>query len=53
MDIPALEWGKKNGVNGSVVSIHEGKPATNATQGKNISYKPAGALKNVEFAIRS
>ncbi len=53
MDIPALEWGKKNGINGSVVSIHEGKPATNATQGKNISYKPAGALKNVEFAIRS
>lgn len=53
MDIPALEWGRENGVNGSVVSIHEGKPATNLTQGKNISYKAAGALKNAVFAIRS
>ena len=53
MDIPALEWGRDNGVNGSVVSIHEGKPATNAAAGKNISYKSAGALKNAVFAIRS
>jgi len=53
MDIPALEWGRDNGVNGSVVSIHEGKPATNAAAGKNISYKSAGFLKNVVFAIRS
>ena len=53
MDIPALEWGKANGVNGSVVSIHEGKPATNAAAGKNISYKSAGFLKNAVFAIRS
>jgi len=53
MDIPALEWGRDNGVNGSVVSIHEGKPATNAAAGKNISYKSAGVLKNAVFAIRS
>jgi len=53
MDIPALEWGRDNGVNGSVVSIHEGKPATNAAAGKNISYKSAGFLKNAVFAIRS
>jgi len=53
MDIPALEWGRANGVNGSVVSIHEGKPATNAAAGKNISYKSAGFLKNAVFAIRS
>jgi len=53
MDIPALEWGRANGVNGSVVSIHEGKPATNAEAGKNISYKSAGFLKNAVFAIRS
>ena len=53
MDIPALDWGRANGVNGSVVSIHEGKPATNAAQGNNISYKSAGFLKNAVFAIRS
>ena len=53
MDIPALVEARKVGMNGSVVSIHEGKPATNASPGKNISYKSAGALKNAVFAIRS
>jgi hypothetical protein len=53
MDIPALVEARKLGMNGSVVSIHEGKPATNASPGKNISYKSAGALKNAVFAIRS
>lgn len=53
MDIPALVEARKVGMNGSVVSIHEGKPATNAAPGKNISYKSAGALKNAVFAIRS
>jgi len=52
MDIPALDWGRDNGVNGSVVSIHEGKPPTNAASGPNISYKSTGALKDVVFAIR-
>lgn len=52
MDIPALDWGRNNGVNGSVVSIHEGKPPTNAASGPNISYKSTGALKDVVFAIR-
>ena len=53
MDIPALTEARKLGLNGSVVSIHEGKPSTNASPGKNISYKSAGALKNAVFAIRS
>jgi hypothetical protein len=53
MDIPALVEARKVGLNGSVVSVHEGKPATNAAPGKNISYKSAGALKNAVFAIRS
>ena len=53
MDIPALVEARKVGLNGSVVSIHEGKPATNASPGKNISYTSAGALKNAVFAIRS
>jgi len=52
MDIPALEWGQDNGVNGSVVSIHEGKPPKNVKAGNNLSYKSAGVLKNVKFAIR-
>jgi len=53
MDIPALEWGQENGVNGSVVSIHKGKKPDSASAGENISYKSAGALKNVKFAIRN
>lgn len=53
MDIPALDWGRENGVNGSVVSIHKGSNPDNATQGENIGYKSTGALKNVVFATRS
>jgi hypothetical protein len=53
MDIPALEWGRENGVNGSVVSIHEGSSPKNATVGENVSYRSTGVLKNVIFAQRS
>ena len=53
MDIPALDWGRNNGVNGSVVSIHKGKDKDSKTTGDNLSYKSTGALKNVVFAIRS
>lgn len=53
MDIPALEWGKANGENGSVVSIHEGRDPELKTQGKNISYKAAGVVDNPVFAVRS
>jgi len=53
MDIPALDWGRENGVNGSVVSIHKGSSPENKTQGENIGYKSAGAIKNVVFATRS
>ena len=52
MDIPALEWGRENGVNGSVVSIHQGADPSKA-RGKNVSYKSTGRLKNVVFAPRS
>lgn len=53
MDIPALDWGRENGVNGSVVSIHEGSDPKNKTQGENISYKSTGRVTNVVFAPRS
>jgi len=51
MDIPALEWGKENGVNGSVVSIHQGKDPDRA-RGENVSYKSTGYIKNVVMAPR-
>lgn len=53
MDIPALDWGRENGVNGSVVSIHKGESPKRKTQGENISYKSTGRIKNVVFAPRS
>jgi hypothetical protein len=53
MDIPALEWGRANGVNGSVVSIHRGTSPSTKTTGPNISYKSTGHIKNVVFAPRS
>ena len=52
MDIPALEWGKKNNQNGSVVSIHKRAGLQTQRSGKNISYKSAGAITDVTFAIR-
>jgi len=52
MDIPALEWGRQNGVNGSVVSIHKGTSPDNKTTGPNISYQSTGHIKNVVFAPR-
>lgn len=52
MDIPALEWGKKNNKNGSVVSIHKRAGLQTERAGKNISYKSAGAITDVTFAIR-
>jgi hypothetical protein len=52
MDIHALEWGRDNGVNGSVVSIHKGSSEKNKTASNNISYKSTGHIKNVIFAPR-
>lgn len=52
MDIPALDWGRANGVNGSVVSVHEGTNPDNKTTGDNISYRSTGHIKNVVFAPR-
>ena len=52
MDIPALEWGRKNGVNGSVVSVHKGSSEKNKTASSNISYRSTGHIKNVVFAPR-
>lgn len=52
MDIPALEWGKANGQNGSVVSIHQASDPSKKASGKNISYKSAGAINDAVFAIR-
>lgn len=52
MDIPALREARKVGMNGSVVSIHEESAPSKASAGANLSYKSAGALKNVVFAIR-
>jgi len=52
MDIPALEWGRNNGVNGSVVSVHKGSSATNKTASNNISYRSTGHITNVVFAPR-
>jgi len=53
MDIPALEWGRANGVNGSVVSVHRGTSPNTKTTGPNISYKSTGHIKNAVFAPRS
>ena len=53
MDIPALEWGRKNGVNGSVVSVHRGTSPDTKTTGPNISYKSTGHITNAVFAPRS
>jgi len=53
MDIPALEWGRANGVNGSVVSIHRGTSPDTKTTGPNVSYKSTGHIKNAVFAPRS
>jgi Large polyvalent protein associated domain 38 len=53
MDIPALNWGKKNGVNGSVVSIHKGKAPNTLASGENLSYKSAGHITDAVFAPRS
>jgi len=52
MDIPALDWGRANGVNGSVVSVHEGTNPNNKNTGDNISYRSTGHIKNVVFAPR-
>lgn len=52
MDIPALEWGRANGVNGSVVSVHKGSSPENKTASSNVSYKSTGHIKNVVFAPR-
>jgi hypothetical protein len=52
MDIPALEWGRANGVNGSVVSVHKGASEKNKTASSNISYRSTGHIKNVVFAPR-
>jgi hypothetical protein len=52
MDIPALEWGRANGVNGSVVSVHEGTSPNNKTTGNNVAYRSTGHVKNVVFAPR-
>jgi hypothetical protein len=52
MDIPALEWGRANGVNGSVVSVHEGTSPNNKTTGNNVAYRSTGHIKNVVFAPR-
>ena len=52
MDIPALEWGRANGVNGSVVSVHEGTNPNNKTTGNNVAYRSTGHIKNVVFAPR-
>lgn len=52
MDIPALEWGKANGQNGSVVSIHKASDPKNKESGVNLSYKSAGAITDATFAIR-
>jgi hypothetical protein len=52
MDIPALEWGRANGMNGSVVSVHKGTSPNNKTTGDNISYRSTGHIKNVVFAPR-
>jgi hypothetical protein len=52
MDIPALEWGRANGVNGSVVSVHEGTSPNNKTTGSNVAYRSTGHVKNVVFAPR-
>jgi hypothetical protein len=51
MDIPALDWGRENGVNGSVVSIHRGKDPDEG-RGENVSYKSTGYIKNVVMAPR-
>jgi hypothetical protein len=53
MDIPALEWGRLNGVNGSVVSVHRGTSPDTKTTGPNISYKSTGHITNAVFAPRS
>ena len=52
MDIPALEWGKANQQNGSVVSIHQASDPANKSSGQNMSYKSAGAITDATFAIR-
>jgi hypothetical protein len=52
MDIHALDWGRDNGVNGSVVSIHKGSSEKNKSASNNISYKSTGHIKNVIFAPR-
>jgi hypothetical protein len=52
MDIPALEWGRANGVNGSVVSVHEGTNPNNKTTGNNVAYRSTGHIKSVVFAPR-
>jgi len=52
MDIPALDWGKANKQNGSVVSIHYASDPSNQESGRNLSYKSAGAITDAQFAIR-
>jgi len=52
MDIPALTEARKLGMNGSVVSIHKGSKPENVSEGENLSYKSAGAIKDVVFAPR-
>jgi hypothetical protein len=52
MDLNALNRGKAKGINGSVVSIHEGAPA-DKRHGKIIGYTGAAEIDNVTFASRN
>lgn len=53
MDIPALKEGKKQGLRGSVVSIHKSSDPKKKNAGENLSYKSAGHITNPVMAIRS
>lgn len=52
MDLPARERGLAKGINGAVVSIHEGNSGK-ATQGKVKSFQSAAYIKGVTFEPRS
>lgn len=53
MDIPALKEGKKQGLRGSVVSIHKASDPDKKSAGTNLSYKSAGHITDPVMAIRS
>lgn len=52
MDLPARDRGIAKGINGAVVSIHEGNSGK-ATQGKVKSFQSAAYIKDVTFEPRS